>query len=138
MNYRIKNGWLTIFTMFLFVNFLCGQTEEKTGLPDEPVCVQTKDARDLLIDEADRDEFNTRRVEITGNTYTRGREFWKRMAAGMSEGDIFTRRSLEKSVKRVSKIRSIYPISMDNILVTLNRTHKQIDIVFCVIQKPQK
>ena len=77
-------------------------------------------------------------VEISGNTYTRGREFWKRMSAGLNEGDIFTRRALEETVRRISKMKSIYPISMENVLVRLNRTTEQIDVLFCVTQKPKK
>lgn len=66
-----------------------------------------------MIEEAERSEFNVRHVYIVGNTYTRYREFGKRMY--QSEGDIFSREKLDKTVKRISKMRSIYPINMDNV-----------------------
>ena len=137
MSYGAKKVFSTILGLLLFTNILWGQSNEKASLQDESPCAQTKDVRNPLIDEAERNEFNTLRVEISGNTYTRGREFWKRMSAGLNEGDIFTRRALEETVRRISKMKSIYPISMENVLVRLNRTTEQIDILFCVIQKPR-
>lgn len=138
MNYGVKKVFLAMVVFLLSANIVSGQSNETSGLRDESPCAQTKDVRDRLIDEAERNEFNTLRVEISGNSYTRGREFWKRMAAGLNEGDIFTRRALEESVRRISKMKSIYPISMDNVSVRLNRTTEQIDILFCVEQKPKK
>lgn len=100
-------------------------------------CGQDPPALNALVDEADREEFNTRRVEIAGSTYTRDRDFRRRMVPGLTEGDIFTRSSLEQSIRRISRMKAIYPISMENVEVRLDRRHKVIDIVFCVTQKPR-
>jgi len=105
---------------------------------DNPKCGQPLEMSGPLIDEAERKEFNTKRVEIAGITYTRGREFWRRMAPGMNEGDIFTRAGLEASIKKISKMKTIYPISKENIEIRLDRADETIDIVFCVIQKTKK
>ena len=120
------------------VGFAQGQ---ETVLPEgngQYKCGQSIKVSGPMIDEAEREQFNTRRVEIVGNTYTRYREFRKRMVNGMSEGDIFTRVALEKSVRQVSRIRSIYDITMENIEIRLNREDRSIDIVFCVKQKPRR
>ncbi len=111
-----------------------GQVENDTA--DTKPCGQATEIRDSLIDEATAKQFKTRRVEIVGNTVTRYREFGRRMQAGIHEGDIFTRKALEKTVKRISKMKSIYPITMDNIEIRLDREHKDIDIIFCVKQRP--
>ncbi len=101
-------------------------------------CGQTKVIRDPLIDEATAKYFNTRRVEISGSTYTRHRKFVRHMEDGLMEGNIFTLTALEKTVKRISKMKSIYPITMDNIEIHLDREQNDIDIVICVEQRPRK
>ena len=104
---------------------------------DEYSCHQDRRDRDQLIDQAERNEFSVKRVEIEGNTYTRGREFFRR-TTDIREGDIFTKKNLETSVKRIAKMKTIYPITVDNVKVRLDLTDKTIDIVFCVRQKPKR
>ncbi len=104
-------------------------------LIQEYVCSQLKDIRDQLMHEAERAQFNVRYVEFVGPTYTRGREFFKRSRLG--EGDIFTRKGLEASVKEISKMKTIYPITMDSVEVKLERTDRTINIIFCVRQRPK-
>ncbi len=128
------------FFLLLFFCFGTIESVRSQSLPEEEAyefdpCGHSADIRDPIIEEAERSEFNVRFVSIVGNTYTRYREFGKRMY--QSEGDIFTREKLERTVKRISKMRSIYPINMDNIEVRLDRNNGYIDIVFCVKQKPK-
>jgi hypothetical protein len=137
MNYGAKRLFPTVLGLLLFANIVYGQSSEE-GLQNGPTCGQVKEVRDPLIDEADRNHFNTRYVEIAGSTYTRDREFRKRMVDGMSEGDIFSRKALEVSVKKVAKMRSIYPITMNNVEIRLDRENRIIDIVICVKQKPKR
>lgn len=120
---------------FASVDSIRSQSQPERDTEDIESCGQAEDVRDPLINEAHNGQFNVRRVWIVGSTYTRYREFGKRMY--QSEGDIFTREKLEKTVKRISKMRSIYPINMDNIEVRLDRNNGYIDIVFCVKQKPK-
>lgn len=100
-------------------------------------CGHSKSVRDPLIDEAERGQFNVRRVEFVGSTYTRGRDLFKQ-ARSVNEGDIFTRENLEIAVKRISKMRTVYPITMDNVEARLDRSDKSVDIVFCIKQKPRR
>ncbi len=113
-----------------------GQVADEAA--EKKFCGHAKEIRDTLIKEATETPFTTRRVEISGNTYTRDRDFRQRMVAGMNEGDIFTLTALEKTLKRISKMKSIYPITMDNIEVRTNREYKEIHIVFCVEQRERK
>ena len=48
------------------------------------------------------------------------------------------RRFLEESVERISKMKTIHPISMDNIEVRLDRDKKEINFDICVTQKPKR
>lgn len=100
-------------------------------------CIQPPSVRDPSIAEAEKQQFNVRRVEISGSTYTRDKEFRRRMVV-TNEGDIFERKNLEMTVKRIAKMRSIYPITINDVVVGLDRQYKDIDIVFCVRQKPKK
>ncbi len=134
---RILLTLLVVVGTLLFNQASYSQTEPEKTKEDEEVCKQGKKVRDPLIEEAERDQFNVRRVEIVGSTYNRDREFRRRMFM-TNEGDIFTRRNLEKAVKRISKMNTIFPIMMENVEVRLDRTYMEIDIVFCVKQKPKR
>lgn len=138
------NRFLVVCSFFFFAKALvrAQETDHQSAANClqmvERMLEQNRLVQDKFIDEADRNEFNTLHVEILGSTYTRYREFAKRMTPGLHEGDIFTRAALEESVKRISNMRSIYPITMDNVAVSLDRDHKRIDIQFCVKQKPKQ
>lgn len=105
---------------------------------DISACVQEKSEQDRLITEAIEKQYNIRRIEISGNSSIRHREFTKRMATNFNEGDIFTREALEKSVKRISKMKAIYPISMKDLEVRLDPEYKDVDFLICVKQRPRK
>jgi len=116
--------------------------QEIKGPETEIPCGQEQKIRDTLISQAEEEEFNVRWIVISGNTYTRGRDFFKRINPVINEGDIFTLKNLEKAVKRVSKMRTIYPISIENVEVRTERmferngrTYNVIDVIFCVRQK---
>jgi len=109
----------------------------QTGAGEPYKCGFTKEVLDPLVDEAERKQFNVRRVEIAGSAYTRDRAFRKRMVVGMTEGDIFTRAALERSVRNIGKMKEVYPITLQDVEVRLNREDKVIDVVICVIQKPR-
>ncbi|MBX3245267.1 MAG: hypothetical protein KF685_12525 [Acidobacteria bacterium] len=136
--------WM-IGCLLTFTGSLNAQTESKSIFGSKEVCSQPKEERDALINEAEREEFNVRHVEFVGNTYTRARDLFRRISPIINEGDIFARANLEKAVKRMSKMKAIYPITMDNVEVRLDRsyeragrTYKVIDIIFCIEQKPKR
>ena len=118
---------------FAFVLQISVMAQAESKRIEEP-CGQSKEILDPLTDEAERLEFNVKHIEIVGNTYTRYREFAKRM---LLKGDIFRREFLEKTVTRISRMKTIYPISMESVEVRLNREDKIVNISFCVKQKPK-
>src|SRR5687768_17963578 len=111
----VNRRFLAVLVVVMFI--LVQSSSSQTADEKSEECGQDIKTRDSLIDEANRDQFNTRRVEIAGSTYTRHREFSRRMAPGLNEGDIFTRGALEKSIRQVSKMKAIYPISIENVEV---------------------
>ncbi len=105
-------------------------------------CSQDKAEKLLLLKKAEENEYNIKRIEISGNTYSRYRTFREHWEKNFNEGDIFTQEALLKSIKGINKIKSIKPISLDNIEVRLeendNRGWNSINFVICVEQKEKK
>ena len=99
-------------------------------------CSQSKAEKLKLIKEAQANEFNLRRTEVTGNTYTRMRTLMKH--AAFYEGDIFTQARLMKNIRGFSKVKEIYSLSLDDVKIRLDREFKDVDILFCVKQKERK
>jgi hypothetical protein len=105
---------------------------------NELECGMKKAELDMLIQDAERNGFLIRRIEIVGNTYSRYQEFNKRMAANFHEGYPFTIKALDASLRNISKLKTIYPIGSEDLEVRLDRQSKDVDIIFCVRQKPKK
>lgn len=99
MKTAVSFGALLTFLFVAFAGLAFGQMEPGVDKLNEE-CGQSKEIRDPLIDEAELEQFSVRRVEIVGGTYTRDREFRKRMGF-VNEGDIFVRKNLEATVKRI-------------------------------------
>jgi outer membrane protein assembly factor BamA len=78
------------------------------------------------MDQAEN-RYSIRRVEFVGNQYTRDNLLRVEMP-GLREGDIFTKAILRKSLNDVSRLKSIYPITIDDVDVRLNREEKTIDM----------
>ena len=83
-----------------------------------------------LMDEAMQTEYTVRWVEFSGNTHTRDdilrRQFMQQ------EGDVFSRKLLVQSLKNFSRLRMIYPVTLEDVAVRLDREDKLMDftIVF--------
>lgn len=128
-----------LFLIGLVSFILClaepGFAQSKEGAEEQQSCGQEAKVQDPLVEEAEQKQFTIRRVEIAGNTTIRHREFVKRFRK-FNEGYIFTRRSFERSIKNIAKMKSIYPITNENVEIRLDREHGDVDIVFCVKQRP--
>lgn len=117
---------------------LSTQERDENSARNDCKCGMKKEQLGPLIEEAERGRFTIRRIEIACNTYTRYQTFNKKMAKGFHEGDAFNKKSLEESLANLSNLKIIYPIAIENIEVRLDRSAKDIDLVFCVKQKPNK
>lgn len=125
-------GLLLGFGIVLFVATaeVVPQTGPVSPAVGDDVCGQPKNIREELIDEAEKQHYNIVWVEVSGNESIRYREFRKRFARGFEEGDIFTRKKLDDSLRRLSRFRKIYPVSIENVIVRLDRENRSIDIIF--------
>lgn len=87
-----------------------------------------------LMDEAEKNEYTVRRVEFTGNTYTRDNILRRRFL--QTEGDVFSRKALEQSLKNFSKLRIIYPVTLNHVEVRLDREEKLMDFTIYFRERP--
>ncbi len=98
-------------------------------------CDQPKKEKLTIIDKADSEPFRVARIEFVGNTYVRDRDLRKGLT--FSEGDIFTKKNLKKTINNLSRLNYIYPISPKNVDVALTKTDKYIYMIFCVEDRPK-
>lgn len=98
-------------------------------------CTQPAGEQAALITEAEANQYTTRRVEFLGNRYTRDMVLRRRFVMGLQEGDLFTRRNLNKALRNVSKLKMIYPVRWRDVLVQLNRDEKHVDMLVCFREK---
>jgi len=86
-----------------------------------------------LIEEAAKNKYAVRRVEFVGNETIRHSILARRVL--FSEGDIFTRQLLEQTVRNLSKLKIIKPVSLNDVVVRLDREEKLIDFVIKVTER---
>jgi hypothetical protein len=122
--------------LFILVSalWIIAQETNPVAQSSDDACGQTKAERDPLVQEAQREQFNVRRVEFAGSFSIRGRDLFKRVRM-INEGDIFTRANLEAARKRLSRFGKIYPVTPDDIEIRLDRHYRSIDIVFCIKER---
>ncbi len=135
-----------IFLVIALASLVTAQ-EKVDGNQDEKPCFQDNEEKMELVEKAENEEFNIKYIEIVGNTYSRYKSFLKKFGSNknypFNEGDIFRKASLFKAIEGFNKVKTIYPITTDDVRVWLqeteieNRTIKQINFTFCVKQKPQ-
>src|SRR2546422_2642378 len=73
-------------------------------------CSQNPREQSQLISEAEANEYAIRRVEFLGNATTRHNVLARRVF--LVEGDIFTRKVLERSIRSLSKLKIIKPVQL--------------------------
>ena len=125
------------FSLFILILSCALGCTAQTNSGSASRCGQEDVVRRALADEADFGKFHVRRVEISGNATTRHREYVKRLT-GVNEGDMFSIQNLEKAVHRIAKMKQIYPITMRNIELRLDRTSRDVDILVCVRERVRK
>ena len=124
------------FALAILPTQVISQEQSKRQVPqgDPPAalnCSQPTSEQNAIIREAEKDRYTTRRVEFNGNRYTPDMVLRRRIIIGLQEGDIFTRRNLIRSLRNVSKLRIIYPVSSRNVELHLNRSEKTVDMIIC-------
>lgn len=123
----MKISWLVgLLLLFIFCPFaVFTQNEDKIYS-----CSQNKAEKTQLISKAESNQLHIREITFYGNTFTRYRTFRENMADFFNEGYIFSQKNLTKSIKGINKIKSIRPISLDNIEVLIKKDETSgIDVI---------
>jgi len=94
-------------------------------------CSQTTEVQNVIIREAERDRYTTRRIVFIGNQYTRDDALKSRIDLGLQEGDLFTRRNLSRSLRSVTTLKRMYPVTIADVVLHLNPSEKTIDVFIC-------
>ena len=136
---RLLSRW-TIFLCAYFAGIVIasGQDNKRPREPENWPCTQDAKEHDVLIDEAESKQFNVMFVEFWGNTRTNSRELFKIIGPVIGEGDIFSRNSLDLAIKRVSKVRTLYPLTMSDVKIWLDRKNQSINVLFCLREKEKR
>ena len=117
---------LFVLTLLLLGSIEPPPTSHVVLLQDSIRYAQSSTERESLLREAIKNRYTVRRVEFTGNEFTRDNILRRRIF--LQEGDRFTRRNLLRSIANVSKLRIIYPVRLNDVSVRLDRTDKLIDL----------
>src|SRR6266852_2943624 len=117
---------LFVLTLLLHGSIEPLPTSHVVSLQDSIRYAQSSTERESLLREAIENRYTVRRVEFTGNEFTRDNILRRRIF--LQEGDRFTRRNLLRSIVNVSKLKIIYPVTINDVLVRLDRGDKLIDL----------
>ena len=98
----------------------------------------TSQQRNSRLELADREQYVVRHIYVAGNTRTTDREIRTQLVQGFRLGDIFNRTALEKSIKQISKIRSLQPVTVDDIDVRIDDKEKHVEFTINVREKQKE
>ena len=101
------------------------QTRETCG---QTTAEQTPWLREVI----DR-RYTLRRVEFIGNETISDQDLRRRVV--LREGDLFSQRNLAKTFVSLNKLKTLYPVTMRNVIVRLDRTEKLVDMTFCIRER---
>jgi len=96
-------------------------------------CSQSEPERIANLEEAEQKGYAIGRVGFFGNQNTRDLVLRRRIL--LEEGEPLTREKIEESLKRLSKLKMIYPLRFDNFEIQLDRPNKIAHLTICVTEK---
>ena len=98
-------------------------------------CSQPEGERDSLLREAGENQYTIRWVIFVGNEHTSDYVLRRRLI-NLTEGDVFTRGNLVKSLESVSKLKKIiHPVKLSDVTIRLDRAKKLVDMEICFKEK---
>lgn len=89
----------------------------------------------LLIEKAEQNQYNVKYVELCCPEKVRGRVLFGKINRFINEGDIFTRQNLYQSLTALSKLKAIYPVSIENVDVKLDEEQRIINITYNIRER---
>jgi surface antigen-like variable number repeat protein len=88
-----------------------------------------------LMNEAESAKYTARRLEFSGNQHVS--DYTLREKFGQHEGEMFSRRLLDQSLKNFNSLRSLYPVTLEDVEERLDREEKLIDLAIYFRERPR-
>jgi outer membrane protein assembly factor BamA len=101
------------------------QTRETSG--------QTTAEQTPWLREAIDQRYTLRRVEFIGNETISDNDL-RRMVV-LREGDLFSQRNLARTLVSLNRVGKLYPLTMRDVSVRLDRTEKLVDMTFRIRER---
>lgn len=125
--------------LMIFV-LACASTSDKTPAlqPDAALarlgCNQPAREQAEIIREAEANHYSIRRLEFLGNESISDWVLRRRMGA-LQEGEKFRRSNLVRSLKNVSRLKTLHPVRFSDVTLRLEESDKLVDMVICFKEK---
>jgi hypothetical protein len=113
--------------------FLMSQSKSPGPLTFSDACSQSESERIANLEEAEKNGYAIGRTDFLGNDNTRDQVLRRRIL--LEEGEPLTREKIEESLKRLSKLKMIYPLRLANFEIQLDRPNKIAHFTICVTEK---
>ena len=107
----------------------CASAQNQT----RETCGHTTTQQTPAIREAIDHRYTLRRVEFSGNKTISDDDLRKRVV--LREGDLFSQRNLAKTFVSLNKLKTLYPLTMRDVIVRLDRAEKLVDMTFCIRER---
>ena len=90
---------------------------------------QTAAEQNPLLREAIDNRYTLRRIEFIGNETISDHVLRRRVV--LREGDYFSQRNLVKTLASLNKLKQLYPLTMSDVIVQLDKPEKWVDVTVC-------
>ena len=121
-----------IIVVLLFVTLnlpWCASAQNQT----RETCGQTTAEQTPSLREANDRRYTLRRVEFIGNETISDQDLRRRVV--LREGDLFSQRNLARTLVSLNRLRKLYPLTIRNVIVRLDRSEKLVDLTLCVHER---
>ena len=107
----------------------CASAQNQT----RQTCGQIAAEQTPWLREAINQRYTLRRVEFIGNVTISDHDLRRRVV--LREGDLFSQRNLAKTLVSLNKLKILYPLTMRDVIVRLDRAEKLVDMTFCIRER---
>jgi len=87
------------------------------------------------MDEAEKANYTVRRVEFNGNVHIRDKTLRREFL--QQEGDVFSRKALDRSLRNFRRLGLVYPLTLNDVEVRLDREEKFVDFTIYFKELPR-
>jgi outer membrane protein assembly factor BamA len=114
-------------------DFFAQQTKNQETPVFSDACSQSESERTANLEEAEKGGYAIGQVGFLGNHATRDSVLRRRIL--LEEAEPLTRAKIEESLKRLSKLKMVYPLRFANVEIQLDRANKIAQLTICVTEK---